>query len=227
MASAPIYSTRVSAEVMAEQSRKATAEGMRDLATAMKKKQTLSDSDHYYSDSSSGAPERSKRRARHDNNSVHVHQLEQRLDVMRLEVANAKVDCEDTQRASATLKAQLAVYGRINNALALLKSSMMRMAVKPKDQTVEQLERRLTLFKEEIHEHGVQCQVAMLNLNQDEIKTSITRAIEADKRKSVVLATNLEWVIWRQKTYNYTLYTTFGMMVAVLLAMLCANLFNY
>jgi hypothetical protein len=228
MSSAPIYRVPMTAAQMAEESRKATAEGMRQIAAALAERKVqhsspLSLSDD--SDSDSGDSKRRRKRRAPSESEFKVRQLESRTHILGVELAAAKVEADDMRQERDTLKAQIEVFGRINNELALLKSATTRVLKGTEALSLNQLIQRQRLFKEEMTEHAALCYASLGRITQDEIRAGITRVIESEKRKSATLSSSLGWVIWYNQIYVVGMSGALICSVALLLAMLLARYF--
>jgi hypothetical protein len=149
--------------------------------------------------------------------------LEQRLSLLRLDLANAKVDAEDATAALKVLQDKMLYYKRIDNELALIKSALGRLMKGLEPLTISQLEQRLKLFKEEIAEHSILCNASIGRLEHDEIKAGIVRVVEAEKRRSAKLASEFGWVIWKKKAYNAGMVGLFVALLVLLLAVWISN----
>lgn len=226
-----IYSTRVSAAEAAEQSRIATAEGLRQVQAALLERGNLSpirsqDSDDSYDSSDSSDSEgrhrkcrrRSKKRS-FDTSGPGEH--EKRNHYLTLELANAQVDVENLRLENSKLKISLDPYTVINNELAYLKSSIDRSNKEINTLTLSQLEKRATLYKEEYLEHIALCNAAIGKLSLAEVKSSFMRVIVAEKKRAIKAENTLNFTIWfRKTTYKVSYATIVSVLVAVLAVLL-------
>lgn len=223
MSSAPMYRIPMTAAQMAEESRKATAEGMRQIAAALAERKVQHSSPLSVSDDSDSGSEdgRRNRRKRHtpSESDFKVRQLESRTHILGVELAAAKVEVDDMRQERDTLKGQIEVFGRINNELALLKSATGRVMKGTETLSLNQLVQRSRLFKEEMTEHAALCYAALGRITQDEIRSGITRVIESEKRKAATLSSSLGWVIWRNQAYVFGMSGALICSLALLLAM--------
>ena len=228
MSSAPMYRIPMTAAQMAEESRKATAEGMRQIAAALAERKVQHSSPLDLSDESDSDSEGSRRRRkRHapSESDFKVRQLESRTHILGVELAAAKVEADDMRQERDTLKSQIEVFDRINNELALLKSATTRVLKGTEALSLNQLVQRQRLFKEEMTEHAALCYASLGRITQDEIRAGITRVIEAEKRKAVTLTSSLGWVIWRHQAYVFGMSGALLCSIALLLAVWFARYF--
>ena len=204
-----MYRVPMTTQQMEEESRKATAEGMRQIAEALAKKQAepqVSDSSDDLSDSSSGTSRSGgsrsggRRRTRHrrepKTKTPAADKLEDRIRYLQLDLVNAKVDTEDARTEVVALKTRLDPYTRANNELGFMRSALDRSKKGLDELTNTQLARKIGLFKEETTEHIALCTVAVNKIELHEIKAGLERVIVAERRKILNQLETLESILW-------------------------------
>lgn len=231
-----VYTNRVTPEQMAEQSRIATAEGLREVAAALaaKAKQPLpakrhSEEDDSLSDSSSDHSHRSgakrRRKSRRKSRSpTRSNSDEKATHLLRVELASVMVEKEDLLLEISKLKAQLQPYSSANNELALIKSAIERLNKDTAELTIAQLEKRQNLFHEEFSEHKALATVATAKIAYADVKSCVLRVINAEVKRSALEDKKLTLTIWYRKS---TETTTKVFISSVLVAILSYILYWY
>jgi len=205
----PVYTNHVSAAMMAEQSKKATAEGMRQLAAAMAERKANpvlnpedeTDSEMDY-DSDADSILRARKRSRHQPKVIHVNGggnkvLEDRVRFLQLDLTNALVDVEDAKTAADKVKGQLAPIQRVNDELGFLKSAMLRGIKDSGNLSKVMLEARVKFFMEETTEHSALCLASLNKIDMEEVKAGLMRVLVAEKKKLVNMEKNYKYLIFR------------------------------
>ena len=200
------FVTKMTPAEVAEQSRIATAQGMREIAAAMSA--TVRDSDEsYYSDSSDSSTETQSKRKKtnvkkqsHDESRANYLKEESRARYLQLELANAAVDLDDAKQEIVKFKALVEPYTAFNNEMAFLKSSIERSNKEISQLTLLQLEKRLCLFKEEYGEHAARCATAVSKVPLAEVGSAFSRVLVVEKRRAFNAEKSLEWSIFVRKT---------------------------
>lgn len=227
MSSVPIYTNHVTVEQMEEQKRKATAEGMRQLAEAMKGRNVMnpeedvsdvSDMD-YTSDEEELRRSNKRHRAGHKvinlNNSGAVDKLESRIRFLQLDLTNAHVDIEDSKKKVEQLTGTLVPYKRVNDELAFLKGSLVRALQNTDNLNKVQLDLRFKLFKEEATEHAALCNAAINKIDLDEVKASLLRVLTAERKRIVQTESNFKMVIFKVHVKEVTIKVTTSVSIAI------------
>jgi hypothetical protein len=234
-----VYTTRVTPEQMAEQSRIATAEGLREVAAALaaKAKQplpakrhseeeedSLSDSSSDHSHRSGAKRRRKSRRKSRSRSPTRSHSDEKATHLLRVELASVMVEKEDLLLEISKLKAQLQPYNSVNNELALIKSAIERLNKDTAELTIAQLEKRQNLFHEEFSEHKALATVASSKIAYADVKSCLLRVINAEVKRSALEDKKLTLTIWYRKS---TETTTKVFISSVLVAILSYILYWY
>lgn len=226
MSAAPIYTNHVTVEQMEEQKRKATAEGMRELAAALaargsrvlnpEDESEVSDMDY-----SSDDDERRRKRSRtgpkvfNVSNSTAVEKLENRIRFLQLDLTNAHVDIEDARVRVEKLTDTIAPYKRVNDELAFLKSSLTRALQNTDKLTKVQLDLRFKLFYEEANEHATLCSASINKIELDEVKAGLLRVLTAERKRIVQTEKNFKMVIFKAHTKELTMEVATKMSIVV------------
>jgi hypothetical protein len=199
------YTTRLSSAQMAEESKRATAEGMRQIAEAMNIKalntvtsESGSDSDFEsdtFSESSNSRCRRRKHKSKPTDFKTNDDKLETRIHYMTLELANTKVEVDDAKTALEGVQKQLQPYNRVNDELAFLKSAMNRAFKDTGNLNKVQLVNKHKLFTEETSDHATMCAGQISRIEHEEIKIALLRILDAEKRKIAKLDTNYRSLI--------------------------------
>ena len=215
------YATRMSAADAAEQSRIATAQGMRDIATALRERAANTpclDDDDSGSLSSTDSSDRRHKRRRRDKTVTRNTDGEKQAHYLKLELANAQVDIDDLKVELAKMKAILDPYSSVNNEMAYLKSATERSNKEVHTLTFVQLTKRLSLYKEEYREHLALCNAALAKVALAEVKSSLTRVLTVEKRRAAAAEKNLEWALWvRETTFNVSVGLLISLLVTLIL----------
>jgi hypothetical protein len=229
-----MYRTPMTVQQMEEESRKATAEGMRQIAEALAKKQAepkvsdeSSDDDSDDSDSSDDRKggRRSRRRREPKTKTPAADKLEDRIRYLQLDLANAKVDVDDARVEAVMLKARLEPYTRANNELGFMRSALERSKKGLEELTTKQLANKISLFKEESSEHIVLCTAAVNKIDLHEIKAGLERVIVAERRKIVNQLETLESILWWREMKLRALIYGGAFTVVLLIALVLFYLF--
>lgn len=238
----PIYTRRVTPEQMAEESRIATAQGLRDIAAALaakglpsggsSKPQRQDDDGFSSSDDSSDGSRRGrshgKRRRRRNSGDLPVNYKsnadEKAAYLLRVELASVMVEKDDLSAEIRKFQNQLLPYSNLNNELALIKSAIDRLNKDTSEQTIAQLEKRQWLFREEFAEHKALATVASSKITYAEVKSCALRVIAAEVKRSGLEDKKLTLTIWYRKS---TETTTKVFISSVLIAILSYLLYWY
>jgi hypothetical protein len=218
MSATPIFTNHISVEQMEEQKRKATAEGMRELAAAMAARSSrvmnpedesdVSDDMDYSSDEEE---RRANKRSRtgpkviHVSNSGTVEKLESRIRFLQLDLTNAHVDVETSKEEVEKLTAVISPYKRVNDELAFLKSSLVRALQNTDNLTKIQLDLRFKLFHEEANEHASLCNASINKIGLDEVKAALLRVLTAERKRIIQTERNFKMVIFKAHAKEVTI----------------------
>jgi len=211
----PVYTRRLTPEQAAEESRIATAQGLRDVAAALAArpippKSHSEEEDISLSDSSSEGSRRSgvkrRRRGRRSrrNSPVRSNSEENAVHLLRVQLSSVMVEKEDLLLEINKLKAQLQPYSSVNNELALIKSAIERLNKDTGEQTVAQLEKRQNLFHEEFAEHKALATVAASKIAYADVKNCVLRVLNAEVKRSGIEDKKLTLTIWYRKSTETT-----------------------
>lgn len=139
-----MFCTQKTAEQMAEESRKATIEGMRQVAEALKRKKKRRVSlESSSSDESFAVSEEES-----------TSKLEERIHYLQLDLSNAEVEKQDLKDELDALKDRFNPYKRLDEEIANLNNTIGRALKNCDGLTVPLLEKKLENFAEEFQEHS-------------------------------------------------------------------------
>jgi hypothetical protein len=221
----PIYTTRVSSAVAAEQAARATEEGMRELAAALAARRdnvmTVSDSesesemDSDYSSDESVSHSKKRKRQKPLKCGTNTDKLEDRIRFLQLDLANAMVDVSEAKAGRDELVGQLAPYKKVNDEMTYFKSSMGRAFKDVGSFTKRQLESKFNLFMEEASEHMKLCALAIDRIALDEVKAGMNRVLVAERKRFVQMEKDYKWLIFWTGTKEFMMLVSYWMCVIV------------
>jgi hypothetical protein len=229
--SGPIYTKHVSSAEMAEQSKTATAEGMRQLAEAIAARaenfdtNSEDDSDLEYDSDDSFIPH-GRKRSQKKPKVININRgcpniLEDRIRFLQLDLSNALVDVEDAKNAADIIKNRLSPIIRVNDELGFLKSAMTRGVKDSNSLTKTLLEERFKIFQEETTEHSKLCLASINKIDMEEIKAGLMRVLVSEQKKLTVMVQNYKYLIFRthmmELGQKVTVYTSVSAVVVALL----------
>jgi hypothetical protein len=172
----PQYVTKMTKDEMEAESKKATLEGMKNLINR------FNDLEEPTSDSDSES------------------RLESRIHYMKLDIGNLTLDLSDCKEKLETSNQRLEVFKKIDHELALLGN--LEFYLNSLDiMTLEQVKRKLVLFKEEQNEHVQICLKHISQLEFPAIKDSIRLSLVHKKKNNrkiehaLVYYINKKWLI--------------------------------
>lgn len=210
-----VFTKRMTVEEMAEQSRKATAEGMRELAAAAAAFATRKQSTVYEDSDCDWESE-------HDSPKMaSVEKLESRIHYLTLDLTNATVELDDANLKIEQLSLQMTPFRRVNDELTYLKSSLTRALKDTGGMNKNQLELRFKLFREEANEHAALCNASIGRIELDEVKQGMLRVLNSERRRILATEKSFRWVILVAQLKELTLWScawlaVFMVVVAVL-----------
>ena len=235
MSSLPNYTYHVTPEKMAEETRKATAEGMRQIAEAMAvrhirnpetddiSEEEEDSSDESYSDSDE---DRGRKRYRYGShvpkvinmNNGNTERLESRIRFLQLDLSNAYVEIEDEKAKVNILMDSMSPYKRVNDELSFLKGSITRALQNTRNMTKLQLDLKYKLFHEEANEHAMLCNAAITKITFDEVKSSLLRVLTVERKRIIQVEKSFKLVIFKTnaKEIIVNITTTISAIVVIL-----------
>lgn len=213
-----MYARQVTVEQMEEEKRRATAEGMREIAAALAARNINNPEEDFMSsdDDCCSEPRSRKPRVVHIDTSV-TEKLEKRNHYLQLELSNALVDVEDANTKVDGLSKALAPYKKLNDELSFLKGSLDRALLNTDKLTGAQLYGKLKLFQEEATEHASLSMVALNKIEQLEIKAGLMRLLAAEKKRFVKVENSFKWVVFitQTKEASIRLFTTTSVVIVL------------
>ena len=205
---------------MEEASRKATADGMREIAEALAKKNNKDHPDSNNttdtdSDDNNGKYARKLKDNKSNTNSA-VEKLESQIHYLRMDLINSKVEVDDARIEVNKYKNISDIYVKINNELGFIRSAIDRSNKNLNDLTIKQFKNKVALFVEEAKEHIVLCEQAINKIELHEIKFAFERIINAEKKKINRYNNELQDQIWWMETKKITLQCMFILFIIVM-----------
>lgn len=218
----PIYTTRVSSAVAAEQAARATEEGMRELAAALAARHanvlSVSDSesemDSDYTSDESVSHSRKKRRQKP---VINTDKLEDRIRFLQLDLANAMVDVSEAKAGRDELVGQLVPYKKVNDEMTYFKSALGRAFKDVGSFSKAQLEAKFKLFHEEASEHMKLCALAIDRIGLDEVKAGMNRVLVAERKRFVQMEKDYKFLIFKTGAKELMLLICYWMSIGVVL----------
>lgn len=164
----PQFVTRVTEKEMKEQSKKATEEGMRQVANDIIHTH-LEHNDDIYISSDESIEVRPKKRTR---NSNEVEKLETQIHYLRLDMANKMLELDDCTNELAIYKKTVDDIKKINNEFDYLMSLTFYLS-NINTLTIRQLEKKIYLYNEEEQEHAQLCTNSISRIEYPLIKKAM------------------------------------------------------
>lgn len=196
-----VFTKRMTVEEMAEQSRKATAEGMRELAAAAAAFATRKQSTVYEDSDCDWESE-------HDSPKMaSIEKLESRIHYLTLDLTNATVELDDANLKIEQLSLLMTPFRRVNDELTYLKSSLTRALKDTGGMNKNQLELRFKLFREEANEHAALCNASIGRIELDEVKQGMLRVLNSERRRILATEKSFKWVILVAQLKELTLWS--------------------
>lgn len=207
------FVTRKTTDQMAEESKKATEEGMRLIAEGLKKKaQVMVQEEECFAPDSDDSTSiesvmeykpKAKKRARPAiESNGQLEKLETRIHYMQLDLANTKVDLSDKSNELDVAKRRLESVKKVEDCLALL-CGLGFYLNDIKGLTLAQLKRKQTLYLEEEMEHAINCMKAVGCIeNWPFVKDALIATIEKQRQKNKRIELTLELAIAKRNFWD-------------------------
>ena len=182
----------------AAESKKATEEAMRQTAANLKKTpppQHFQDSNTSDSDSDSEVFIKKKKSHKSSSeDSITIHKLETRLHYLQLDLCNKEVDNVELKEANQRIIEKINNMKKVDDTLTLL--SNLTFYLKNLDSlTLEQVKRKLVLFKEESAEHAANSMKYINQIEYPVIKKSMISIIDQITLKNAVIENEINKAI--------------------------------
>ena len=186
----PQYVTRMTPAQMAAESKKATEEGMRQIAAGLAsrgRRQAISLEDESDSDTEPTSS-----------------QLETRIHYMKLDMANKNVDLQDAKDLIQTYRDKEEILKKVEDNILLL-TNLSFYLNNIETLTVEQLKNKLALFKEECAEHSANCLFYIKKIEYQLIKNYMILALDEMNLKNTIIEKKIVQNIRYKNFINYLL----------------------
>jgi hypothetical protein len=185
----PQFVTRVTPAQAAAESKKATEEAMRQVAANLNKTPPQHFHENSISDSDSDSEVFIKKRKGHKSSSedsIAIHKLETRLHYLQLDMANKNIDYMDLKELSDSNTLKLENMKKVDETLSLL--SNLTFYLKNLDSlSLDQVKRKLVLFKEESAEHAANSMKYINQIEYPVIKKSMISIIDQITLKNTMI----------------------------------------
>ena len=231
------FATLTTEAQMKEESRAATAEGMREIAAALASKGPDVDSDSSvelldstddssYTSSSSGSGSRRHRRHHHRRSkhrksdgggSAAVDKMEQRVHYLKLDLSNAKVETEELRAEVNRLKAKTLAFDNVDKQFAALKKIMNDAVEDTSDLNRKQVQNKYYRFLEESAKQVEVCSTALVSIEPNNIRLALTRVNEAEKRKLIAIERSFHFILTLKRLKEYALYSMMGLCLILIM----------
>lgn len=198
----PQFVRQMTAAQAAAESKKATEEAMRQTAANLKKApppQHFQDSNSSDSDSDSEVFIKKKKSHKSSSeDSITIHKLETRLHYLQLDLCNKEVDNADLKATNHRIIEKINNMKKVDDTLSLL--SNLTFYLKNLDSlTLEQVKRKLVLFKEESAEHAANSMKYINQIEYPVIKKSMIGIIDQITLKNAVIENEINKAILFKK----------------------------
>ena len=180
----PQFVTLKTNEQAMEESKKATEEGLKQVAEAMLKQRAESKEavDSVYSEGSEDSDDGHIiiRRKNRDNGEVKT--LETRVHYMKVELASSIAQLDDLKKQIESLNTRFNVFNEIELNLAYLSS--LDFYLKGMDKlTLEELQQKMVAFNEERYKYVKICTDNITSLEHQELKKSMTLTLRRKEQQ--------------------------------------------
>ena len=224
---------------MKEESRAATAEGMREIAAALAAKGPNVDSDSSielldssdedessYTSSSSGSGSRRHRRHHHRRRkhrksdsagSAAVDKMEQRVHYLKLDLSNAKVEVEELRAEVIRLKTKTMAFDNVDKQFAALKKIMNDAVEDTSDLNRKQVHNKYYRFLEESAKQVEVCSAALVSIEPNNIRLALLRVNEAEKRKLIAIERSFHFILTMKRLKEFALYAMMGLCIILIM----------
>jgi hypothetical protein len=179
------YVTRMTAEQMAAESKKATEEGMRQVAAGLSARGLRTVHVEENSDSDESIVVKKKKNVVVDNGII-INKLETRVHYLQLDLANKDVDLIEAKDVIKMYKEKQEILKKVDDNIALL-TNLSFYLTKLDTLTVPQMERKLALFKEESKEHSANCLKYIKQIEFQLVKNYMILALDEMNTKNAII----------------------------------------
>ena len=213
------FCTQMTPSQMAEQSRKATEEGLKQLAnfvahnrnkvstlrpTARASHDSDSDSDSDSTDSTASTSSKKRKRSRLiDSSDVKVisNNLENKIRYLKLDLVNAKVEIDEQKAIVLTHSEKLQKYLKIDSELSILNNLVDSSLKNISSYTLEQIENKYRAFTNKSNEHLELCTHAISTIPHQDVASSLEIGHAYVRDRLSVTAAAFRWIILKRRLY--------------------------
>ena len=180
------YVTRMTAEQMATESKKATEEGMRQVAAGLTARVLRTVHVDENSDSCDDSVIIKKKKNVVVDNGILINKLETRVHYLQLDLANKDIDLTEAKDVIKTYKERQEILKKADDNIALL-TNLSFYLINLDTLTIPQMERKLALFKEESKEHSANSFKYIKQIDFQFIKNYMILALDDMNMKNSII----------------------------------------
>lgn len=173
--------TFITSEQMAAVSRKATSDGLRQVANALKTQKL---------------PDSSASEADDDSDSDEDYEDDSKTRYIKLNLATLHVQLEEEKAKVEALTLCVSPFKNINTELGFIKGAVGRSYM-CENLNKRQLEMKLKLFIDETAEHVILCNREINKIEYHEIQSSLSRILASERKKITQAEARLKRVIFQ------------------------------
>jgi hypothetical protein len=223
---------------MAEESRKATEEGMRQLANFMRdnkdkvttrsknKPVVMCESDSDCTESSVDSKKRKRTRyiTTTKQTETHTNSLESTIRYLKLDLVNAEVQIDEQKTTNKQQYEKLMIYLRIDTELSILNHLLEDSMKDISSYTQEQLEVKYNIFTNKTTEHIELCKNAISKVEYQYLASNLLLSLDTIRDTISVARAAFRWIILKRILYSTIVYTliTYAIIGSIVFAMVYA-----
>jgi hypothetical protein len=205
----PQFCTKKTPSEMSDEAKKATAEGMRQIAAALSTKNFEEHTD----EEEDLTPKRSSVRIA----NARVEKLETRIHYLQLDLANVTVDLDDTKNALVLYQGRYEVYLNIDKQFAILHN--MNSYLNNKWQlTLAQLEKKHSDFLDKSALQLDICEDSIEKIDLPIVKNMMQISLNEMRKQIINIESSIYFTIVMYKIYNVLIGSGIVVVVATIIA---------
>jgi hypothetical protein len=205
----PQFCTKKTSSEMNDEAKKATAEGMRQIAAALSTKNFEEHTD----EEEDLTPKRSSARIA----NARVEKLETRIHYLQLDLANVTVDLDDTKNALVLYQGRYEVYLNIDKQFAIL--HQMNSYLNNKWQlTLAQLEKKHSDFLDKSAFQLDICEDSIEKIDLPIVKSMMQISLNEMRKQIINIESSIYFTIMMYKIYNVLIGSGIIVIIATIIA---------
>ena len=205
----PQFCTKKTSSEMSDEAKKATAEGMRQIAAALSTKNFEEHTD----EEEDLTPKRSSARIA----NARVEKLETRIHYLQLDLANVTVDLDDTKNALVLYQERYEVYLNIDKQFAIL--HQMNSYLNNKWQlTLAQLEKKHSDFLDKSAFQLDICEDSIEKIDLPIVKSMMQISLNEMRKQIINIESSIYFTIMMYKIYNVLIGSGIIVIIATIIA---------